>query len=103
MVGVDELSAMRDDAVLVNVARGPVVDQDALVDALRSDELGGAALDVFEEEPLPEDSPLWDFGDVIVTPHAAAATRDYPENIAAVVRENARRLEAGERLGNRVV
>jgi len=103
MIGAAELAAMRDDAILVNVARGPVVDQDALVDALRNDDLGGAALDVFEEEPLPEDSPLWDFEDVIVTPHAAAATRDYPENIAAVVRENARRLEAGERLGNRVV
>jgi D-2-hydroxyacid dehydrogenase (NADP+) len=103
MIGEEELSVMRDDAVLVNVARGPVVDQDALVDALQNDDLAGAALDVFEEEPLPEDSPLWDVDDVIVTPHAAAATRDYPENIAALVRENARRLEAGESLGNLVV
>src|SRR6056297_3072232 len=102
MVGAEELAAMRDDAVLVNVARGQVVEQDELVEALRDDELAGAALDVFEEEPLPADSPLWDFEDVIVTPHAAAATRDYPENIAALVRENARRLEAGDRLGNRV-
>jgi len=103
LIGEAELAAMRDDAVLVNVARGPVVDQDALVDALEADELAGAALDVFEAEPLPEDSPLWDFEDVIITPHAAAATRDYPENIAALVRENDRRLAAGERLGNRVV
>ncbi|SEV95976.1 D-2-hydroxyacid dehydrogenase [Halobacterium jilantaiense] len=103
MVGDAEFAAMRDDAVLLNVARGPVVDQSALVDALRNDELAGAALDVFETEPLPEDSPLWDFDDVIVTPHAAAATRDYPENIAALVTENARRLAAGERLGNTVV
>ena len=102
MVGEEVLSAMREDAVLVNVARGQVVEQDALVEALRGDELAGAALDVFEEEPLPADSPLWDFEDVIVTPHAAAATRDYPENIAALVRENARRLEAGDSLGNRV-
>jgi len=103
MVGAAEFAAMRDDAVLVNVARGPVVDQDALVGALRDDELAGAALDVFETEPLPEDSPLWDMDDVVVTPHAAAATRDYPEHIAALVRENARRLAAGDRLGNLVV
>jgi len=103
MIGEPELSQMRDDAVLLNVARGPVVDQTALVDALRNDELAGAALDVFEEEPLPEDSPLWDMDDVVVTPHAAAATRDYPDRIAALVRENARRLQAGDRLGNLVV
>lgn len=103
MIGAAELSAMRDDAILLNVARGQVVDQAALVDALRTGEIGGAALDVFEAEPLPADSPLWDMEEVIITPHAAAATRDYPENIAALVRENARSLEAGERLGNRVV
>jgi D-2-hydroxyacid dehydrogenase (NADP+) len=103
LIGADELAAMRDDAVLLNVARGPVVDQDALVGALRNDDLAGAALDVFETEPLPEDSPLWDFDDVVVTPHAAAATRDYPDHIAAVVRENVRRLDADDRLGNLVV
>lgn len=103
MIGELELEAMRDDTILMNVARGPVVDQDALVDALRNDVLAGAALDVFETEPLPEDSPLWDMDDVIITPHAAAATRDYPDNIAALVRENVRSLEAGDRLGNRVV
>jgi D-2-hydroxyacid dehydrogenase (NADP+) len=103
MIGAEEFETMRDDAVLINVARGPVVDQDALVDALRNDDLAGAALDVFESEPLPEDSPLWDFEDVVVTPHAAAATRDYPQNIAALVRENARRLAVADQLGNRVV
>ncbi|GAA0263608.1 D-2-hydroxyacid dehydrogenase [Halobacterium noricense] len=103
MIGEAELDAMRDDAVLVNVARGPVVDQDALVDALEADDLAGAALDVFETEPLPEDSPLWEMDEVVVTPHAAAATRDYPRRMAALVRENVRRIAEGERLANGVV
>jgi len=103
MIGEPELAAMGDDAVLVNVARGPVVDQSALVAALRSGNLGGAALDVFEEEPLPPDSPLWGMENVVVTPHAGAATRDYYRRIATLVRENARRLAAGGSLANRVV
>jgi len=103
LIGAEELAAMRDDAVLVNVARGGVVDQPALVDALQEDRLGGAALDVFETEPLPQDSPLWGMDEVIVTPHSAAATRDYPDRMAALVRENVRRIDAGERLANTVV
>lgn len=95
--------AMRDDAYLVNVARGPVVDQDALVAALESDSLAGAAIDVFEEEPLPEDSPLWGLDEVIVTPHAAGFTRDYYRGVADIVRENVERLESGEAFVNRVV
>jgi D-2-hydroxyacid dehydrogenase (NADP+) len=103
LVGAAAFDAMRDDAYLVNVARGGVVDQSALVAALREDRLAGAALDVFETEPLPEDSPLWAMDDVIVTPHASAATRDYYRRVAAIVRENLRRLDAGEDLANRVV
>lgn len=103
MVGAAELRAMRSDAYLVNVARGAVVDQDALVEALQSGEIAGAALDVFAEEPLPTSSPLWEMDDVIVTPHVAAATRDYADRIAELVRENSRRLEAGESLVNAVV
>ncbi|MFW5911818.1 MAG: D-2-hydroxyacid dehydrogenase [Halolamina sp.] len=103
LIGEAELAAMRDDAVLVNVARGGVVDQSALVAALEADTLGGAGLDVFETEPLPEDSPLWTMDDVIITPHAAAATRDYPNRMAALVRENVPRHRAGERLANQVL
>ena len=103
LVGPDELAAMDDDAYLINVARGPVVDQDALVAALENDELAGAALDVFEEEPLPADSPLWDFEDVIVTPHCAAFDRDYYHDVAGLVRENLDRIGRGEELHNRVV
>ena len=103
LVGEPELAAMREDAVLVNVARGPVVDEDALIEALRGGDIGGAALDVFETEPLPEDSPLWGMANVVVTPHVAAMTADYYERIAALVRENVRRYDAGESLANRVV
>jgi D-2-hydroxyacid dehydrogenase (NADP+) len=103
LLGAAEFETIREDAYLVNVARGEVVDQDALVDALREETIAGAALDVFEEEPLPEDSPLWDFDDVVVTPHAAVANRDFYRDVADLVRENLQRLEADEEPKNRVV
>ncbi|QLH84651.1 D-2-hydroxyacid dehydrogenase [Halosimplex pelagicum] len=103
LVGRDELAAMDDDAYLINVARGGVVDQSALVAALRDDEIAGAALDVFETEPLPADSPLWDFEDVIVSPHCAAYTRDYYRHVATVLEESVRRVGDGEDPVNRVV
>jgi D-2-hydroxyacid dehydrogenase (NADP+) len=98
-----ELERMDEEAYLVNVARGAVVDEDALVAALREDTIAGAALDVFEEEPLPEDSPLWGMDDVVVTPHAAVANREFYRGIADLIRENVRRFEAGEAPRNRVV
>lgn len=103
LVGEAELAEMRNDAVLVNVARGSVVDEAALVNSLERGEIGGAALDVFETEPLPGTSPLWEMENVIVTPHVAAMTGSYYRRIAALVRENARRHAAGESLANQVV
>jgi D-2-hydroxyacid dehydrogenase (NADP+) len=103
MVSASEFDAMRGDAYLINVARGPVVDQSALVDALESGAIAGAGLDVFEAEPLPGDSPLWDHEDVIVTPHAAGFNDEYYERVATIVRENLRRLATGDSLTNRVV
>lgn len=103
MFGREEFETMRDDAFLVNVARGGVVDQDALVDALQSGEIAGAGLDVFEEEPLPESSPLWDMEQVVLTPHIGAANRNYYQDIAALVRQNILHLDADEELVNRVV
>ncbi|QLK24330.1 D-2-hydroxyacid dehydrogenase [Natrinema zhouii] len=99
----EAFDAMRDDAYFVNVARGPVVDEPALIDALEASSLAGAALDVFEEEPLPEDSPLWELDEVIVSPHCAAYTRDYFRDVGDIVRENVDRLETGEEFHNRVV
>jgi D-2-hydroxyacid dehydrogenase (NADP+) len=103
LISAPELEAMRADAYLLNVARGPVVEQTALVDALDRDEIAGAGLDVFETEPLPTESTLWDRENVIVTPHAAGMADDYYERVAAIVRENLRRLAADEGLTNRVV
>ena len=103
MIGEAELAAMREDAYLLNVSRGGVVEEDALAAALEDGALAGAALDVFGTEPLPEDSPFWTREDVIVTPHAAAANVEYLDRVAALVRENVGRIEAGEALANGVV
>lgn len=74
MIDADALAAMADDAVLINTARGPIVDTDALTAALRDGSIGGAGLDVFETEPLPADSPLHEFENVVTTPHIAASS-----------------------------
>ncbi|MEF8851313.1 MAG: D-2-hydroxyacid dehydrogenase [Haloarculaceae archaeon] len=103
LVDADVFDAMREDASLVNVARGGVVDQSALVDALRDGAIAGAALDVFETEPLPEDSPLWELDDVVVSPHCAAYTRDYYRHVAAILRESLDRVAADEDPVNRVL
>ncbi|MWG33655.1 D-2-hydroxyacid dehydrogenase [Halomarina oriensis] len=92
MVGREELRLLGEDGVLVNVARGEVVDQDALVSALQYHVIRGAALDVFETEPLPAASPLWDLSNVIVTPHVAGATPKYMERAAGIVAANYRTL-----------
>lgn len=103
LMSTEEFATMRDDAILINVARGPVVDQASLVDALEAGTLAGAALDVFEEEPLPEESPLWEFEEVLVTPHCAGFTKDYYRNVADLVRENLDHIDAGEELVNWIV
>ena len=96
LVSDDEFETLPPDALLVNVARGPVVDTEALVDALRRNQLRGASLDVTDPEPLPSDHPLWDFGNVQITPHNAGHTPEYYERLADIVAENVRRLDAGE-------
>jgi phosphoglycerate dehydrogenase-like enzyme len=95
LIGGDEFDTMRADALLVNVARGPVVDTDALVDALRADRIGGATLDVTDPEPLPPEHPLWDFQNVQITPHNAGNTPNYYERLADIVAGNVDRA-AGE-------
>ncbi|MXV61400.1 D-2-hydroxyacid dehydrogenase [Natronorubrum sp. JWXQ-INN-674] len=99
----DAFDTMREDAYFVNVARGPVVDEPALIDALESDAIAGAALDVFEAEPLPENSPLWELDEVIVSPHCAAYTRDYFRDVGEIVRKNVSRLDSDAEFHNRVV
>lgn len=96
MVGAAALDALPETAVLVNVARGPVVDEDALAEALRGGEITGAGLDVFEEEPLPEGSPLWDLENALLTPHVAVHSRWYADRVIERFLENYDRWRRGE-------
>jgi len=91
-------STMREGALIMNVTRGEIIDGDALVAALRDGRCGGAALDVAPEEPLPADHPLWDFDNVVMTPHTAGASQlRGPRNIARFC-DNLRRAQSGEPL-----
>jgi phosphoglycerate dehydrogenase-like enzyme len=102
LIGSKELAIMKDDAVLVNVSRGKLIDEAALATALASGRLRGAALDVFEHEPLSRDSPLWARQDVIVTPHVSGFhNRHWPET-TRLFAENLRRFEAAQPLANTV-
>ncbi|NLY54540.1 MAG: D-2-hydroxyacid dehydrogenase [Firmicutes bacterium] len=100
MIGAKELSLCKPSAILINIARGSVVDEAALIAALQAGTIKGAGLDVFEQEPLPADSPLWDMPQVIITPHVAGHMPDYDENVVAILLENLRRYQAGEPLIN---
>lgn len=100
LIDAAALSSMKPDAVLINVARGGLVDEAALVDALRAGTIGGAALDVFAVEPLPADSPLWDLEQVILSPHISAGTDRYYERATALFCENLGRYLRGEPLAN---
>jgi phosphoglycerate dehydrogenase-like enzyme len=82
--------------VLIVMSRGGIVDERALTDALQSNGLRGAALDVFEEEPLPASSPLWSAPNLVITPHIAGLTHDYIERVMRVALENIARVERGE-------
>ena len=95
-------AAMRPGAYFVNVGRGSFVVEDDLVDALRSGQLGGAALDVFQTEPLPSASPLWDVPRLAISAHSAASDQRYFANLHALFRDNVARLLAGEALRNEV-
>ena len=76
MIGEKELHLMKPTAILVNIARGPIVDHDALVKALKNRWIARAGLDVFDEKPLPQDDPLLDLGNVTLTPHIASNTKE---------------------------
>lgn len=102
LIGAEALAAMKPTAFLVNVARGPAVDTAALLAALQNQKIAGAALDVFEQEPLSEHSPLWDAPNLIVTPHIGGLTAHYEARAADIFAENLRRYLAGEPLLNRV-
>ena len=98
MLSREAIAAMKPGACLVNTSRGAVVDEAALVDALRSGHLAGAYLDVFETEPLPAESPLWAMANVIITPHASDNIVGWPSRFAAQFADNLDRWRAGEPL-----
>ena len=102
MFGVPEFNAMKHGAIFINVARGGIVDENALVSALGSGKLGGAALDVFETEPLPSDSPLWNFDNVVISPHVSGFTPHYDRRALAIFAENLHRYIGGKSLVNQV-
>jgi glyoxylate/hydroxypyruvate reductase len=100
LIGAAELALLPQGAVLINIGRGAVVDELALIEALSSGHLGGAALDVFEHEPLPADSPLWDMQNVLVSPHSGSTSDRENSRLTQLFSENLRRFLAGEPLLN---
>ena len=100
LIGSRELAAMRPGSILINIARGPVVDESALLEALVSGHLGGAALDVFTEEPLPSGHPFWSLPNVIVTPHVVGGSTREHGLIVDLFAENLRRFLSDEPMHN---
>lgn len=96
------IGLMKPGAILVNIGRGPVVDEDAVIDALRSGHLRGAALDVYATEPLPAESPLWELDNVILSPHTAAQSVHENERIVELFADNLRRYLQGDELRSRI-
>lgn len=104
LMGRAQLAAMGRSTFLVNVSRGRIVDEDALVRALSEGLIAGAGLDCFRQEPLPPDSSLWGLKNALLTPHHGGETRHYEERVVAILRENLGRLSRGKtRLLNEVV
>ncbi len=101
LIGEAELRAMQSHTYLVNVARGRVIDEQVLIQALKEGWIAGAGLDVTEEEPLPADSPLYTMPNVILTPHISGVSVKYDTRLTELFAENLRRFRNGEKLRNR--
>jgi D-2-hydroxyacid dehydrogenase (NADP+) len=95
IINARTLGLMKPSAYLVNVARGGCVNEPALLQALRDGRIAGAGIDTFKAEPLPADSPFWDFENVVITPHSAGETRSYEDNVIRILLENLDRLKRG--------
>lgn len=100
LIGPPELALMKRDALLLNVSRGKLVNEAALIEALEAGRIGGAALDVFEHEPLDTDSPLWAMPNVLITPHTSGTRPDHWDAATDLFAENLRRFEGGRPLLN---
>lgn len=102
LIDAKRIRAIKRGATLVNIGRGPVLNEPALIQALRDGHLAGAALDVFATEPLPANSPLWKLPNVLISPHTAALSTRENERIVQLFTENLRRFRAGQELLSRV-
>jgi D-2-hydroxyacid dehydrogenase (NADP+) len=102
MINESRLNRMKPDAYIINVGRGPLIDEAALLHALQTRRIAGAALDVFVEEPLSPESPFWSLSNVLITPHTAAVTERLWDRHYELIADNLRRLLAGQPLLNRV-
>ena len=102
LVGAEQLAAMKPSAILVNVARGSLVDQEALIAALEKRAIAGAALDVASPEPLPPESPLWSLDNVLITPHTSGISDRIWQRQTELLIDNLGRWFRGEPLRNRV-
>lgn len=102
MFGETEFREMKEDAYLINVSRGEVIDQDALIKALREGWIKGAAIDVAEKEPIPKNSPLWDIENLLITPHVAGSTPEYWDRVYNIFSENLKRYKEGKELFKKV-
>lgn len=102
LINTERLRRMKPDSYLINVGRGPLIDEPALLDALQNRRIAGAALDVFNEEPLPADSPFWSLDNLLITPHTAAVTERLWERHYRLIVENLKRFIAGKPLLNEV-
>lgn len=100
MLGAPEFALMKPDAIVMNVGRGPVIDEAAIIEALRTKQIRGAALDVFEVEPLPTDSPLWEMENVLISYHTADHTKDWLNDAVNLFIEQFGRWRKGEPLKN---
>ena len=97
LVGVKVFSSMKPTAFLISIGRGEIVDEEALIHALKTGQIAGAALDTFWTEPLPKDHPLWEIKNVIITPHVGGLSDIYVEQVLPIFEENLRRFLQGER------
>jgi len=97
MIGAEEFAAMKPGAFFINIGRGETVDEEALIQALKTERIAGAALDVFCQEPLPEDHPFWEMNNVIITPHVGGKSNIYADQALPIFEENLRRYLQGER------
>lgn len=100
LIGKNVFERMKKEAIFINVGRGKVVKEEELIEALQKGTIGGAALDVFEEEPLSEKSPLWEMENVIITPHTAGVTPHYMKRAMEILRYNLKAYKEGKPLKN---